>query len=76
MDFATQLRVMRAARGLSQRELAIAADIPEYSITWIESGRMLPTQEYEARIRAALNWPADADEAFAILAGEKEKSHV
>jgi DNA-binding XRE family transcriptional regulator len=69
MDFASKMRMMRAARGMTQRELAERADVSEYTIPWIENGRLLPSPEIEARIKAALDWPANADEAFAILGG-------
>lgn len=68
MDFAAQLRLMRAVRGMSQKELGEHAGIPSYTIPWIETGRLVPTKEYETRIREALHWPDNADQAFSILA--------
>jgi transcriptional regulator with XRE-family HTH domain len=68
MDFASKLRLMRALRGLSQRELSELAGVPEYTIPWIETGRMLPTPQYEAQIRTALEWDADTDAALELLA--------
>lgn len=76
MDFGTQMRTLRVLRKMNQDELAKLVGISRPYLTAIELGTLNPTAEFEARIRAALNWPADADEAFAILAGEKEKSHV
>lgn len=75
MDFATQLRVMRAARGLSQIDLAQRVGIPSKYISDLETAKVLPNTDWESRIREALAWPADADTAFAILAGENGNGH-
>lgn len=72
MDFGTKLRMMRALRDLSQLRLSALTGIPNTYISHMEAGRMQPTPEWEADLRAALDWPADADEAFAILAGAPE----
>lgn len=69
MDFAIQMRVMRVARGLSQKELANLCGIPYGSISDIESGKTLPNTGWREKIEAALAWPENADVAFAILAG-------
>lgn len=70
MDIGTQIRVMRAARGVSQRELARLAGIAGRELSLIETGKMLPTPELRDKIERALRWPAQADVAFAILEGE------
>jgi len=70
MEFATQLRVMRTVRGLSQTELAELVGIPNTRISSMETGQILPGADWEARIRQALGWTADVDEALDILAAE------
>lgn len=74
--FGRQLRIMRAARGLSQKDLAKLTSIPNTYISEMERGKLLPGLDWEARIRDALDWPEDSDEAFAILAGETEKEEL
>lgn len=71
MNIGTQIRVMRAARGISQQELASASGVPSYTLSLIETGKALPTPEMEAAIKRALRWPAEAEVAFAILEGEE-----
>jgi len=72
MDFAKQLRIVRIARGVTQKELCTAAGVPEALISFIESGKIMPQPHIEAKLRAALSWPAEADEAFRILATPSE----
>ena len=71
MDFAKQMRIMREVRGLLQRELTEMTGITTTHLSFIESGRMLPTAQTEAAIKRALRWPARAEEAFGILEGEE-----
>lgn len=70
MDFGSQMRVMRAARKLSQLELAQVTGIPNTYLSNIETGLALPNADWESRIRVALRWPPRADEAFALLEEE------
>jgi len=74
MRFGSQVRVMRAVRGMSQQELAAGSGVPSYTLSLIETGRTLPTPEMESAIKAALRWPADAETAFAILEREAEEA--
>jgi transcriptional regulator with XRE-family HTH domain len=67
MDYGRKVRVMRAARGLAQTDLAFISGVSNYYLSLIETGKMLPTEEWDAAIRLALGWPVNADEAFAIL---------
>ncbi len=67
MDYGTRIRVMRAARNMSQLDLAEAAGIVNRDLSYIETGRMLPSPEMETAIKSALRWPANAEVAFAIL---------
>ena len=75
MDFGKQVRTLRTVRGLSQEELAKLVGISRVYITGIENGTMTPNESIADRIRTALDWPANTDEAFAILAGKTEASH-
>jgi transcriptional regulator with XRE-family HTH domain len=72
MDYGTQQRVMRAVRGVSQRELSTETGIPNSYLSEMETGRMLPSPEWRAQIKQALDWPPVdvADIAFDILDGE------
>ena len=67
MEFGRKLRLLRVARGMSQIALGKLTGIPDSYISAIETGKLTPTPEWEARLRDALDWPANADEAFAIL---------
>jgi transcriptional regulator with XRE-family HTH domain len=71
MDVGTQIRIMRAARGISQQELASASGVPSYTLSLVETGKVVPTPEMESAIKRALRWPAEAEVAFAILEGEE-----
>ena len=64
MNFAQQLRTMRAARGLSQEELAEAALTSASFVSHIETGKLRPTPDLEQRLRKALGWTELEDEAF------------
>ena len=68
MNFGTQMRILRRVRKMSQRDLGDLVGISRSYITGIELGIVNCTPEIEIRIRAAVNWPAQADEAFDILA--------
>ncbi len=70
MEFGRRLRMMRALRGIDQKELARRTGIPNWVLSNIETSKMLPTPETEAKVRDALHWPARADEAFATLEGD------
>jgi transcriptional regulator with XRE-family HTH domain len=71
MDWATKLKVMRTARGLSQLDLANIAQINNKDLSAYETGRALPPPEWERVIKLGLGWPAEelAEIAFAILGG-------
>lgn len=66
-----QIRALRAYRRMSQTELAALTGMGQWAISEIERGRMNPTDDEFARIKAALNWPPNAEEAFEILEGVK-----
>ena len=59
MTFAHQLRILRIVRGMTQQQLAEIADIPTGMLSYIETGKILPTSDWENRIKTALDWPED-----------------
>jgi len=75
MDFARQLRVMRVVRNVSQKELAYITEIPNTYLSDIETGKVLPSPDWEARIRAALCWPENAESLFAALEGGPKEAN-
>ena len=64
-----QLRVVRAARGMSQKELVEISGIPRRHISDFENGKTIPTVEMLNKIKAALLWPPveKAEQAFQLL---------
>lgn len=62
--FAERLRMMRAKAGLSQRELEELTGINFRDISKIEQGVFLPTPELERRLRQALDWNPELDQAL------------
>lgn len=71
MTFGHQVRVMRAIRGLTQADLADVVGCDRGILVHIEKSHLLPTDAMQDEIKAALRWPADADQAFAMLADER-----
>ncbi len=67
MDFATRMRLLRQAHGLSQQELALKCGIPTNYLSQIESGRMEPRGDWEQQIKTALRWNETADAALDTL---------
>lgn len=68
MNFGTKVKALRAVRGMgNQSELAEAAGLSTWTISWVETGRLLPTPEVEQAIRRALGWTPAVDAALEIL---------
>ena len=65
MTFAQQLRALRALHGLTQKQLTEKTGIPDTYLSLMETGKMIPTSDWEARLKAALDWPDEA--VFAAL---------
>jgi transcriptional regulator with XRE-family HTH domain len=65
-----QIKTIRTLRGMSQIELGRAVGVSHATISYIESGTMVPNGELVGKIKAALAWPSDVavDAAFALLA--------
>lgn len=74
MDFGHNLRTMRAARNLTQIELAEAAMTSQVFVSAIELGKMLPSPELESRLRKALGWNDLDDKALEMLEREAESA--
>lgn len=72
MTYGEQLRTLRATRNLSQAELAEKALTARVFISYLETGKMLPSPDLAVRLREALDWTELEDEAFALMEREKE----
>ena len=68
MDYATRLRLLRTARGMSQDDLATISGVPRYDLSKIETGRMLPNPEWDRDLRQSVGWTAQVDTALDALA--------
>lgn len=63
--FPALLRYWRTRRGLSQLDLAIAADVSSRHVSYLETGRSRPSPEMVRRLMATLSVPLRAvDEAL------------
>src|ERR1700676_4440499 len=67
--FAPRLRWWRARRGLSQLQLAGAAEISQRHLSFLESGRTAPSREMVLRLAAALDVPLRQHNALLLAAG-------
>lgn len=68
MQFGEKLRIMRAVRGVTLRELEARTGIPNPMISNIESGRIVPTEDWERRLMSALGYRPELDRALSELA--------
>ena len=66
-----QIQAIRKLRSMTQMQLAENTGINRFQMSYIENGQAIPTGDQLARIKAALQWPANAEEAFEILEGVK-----
>jgi len=73
MNFGKRLKTLRAARELTQKELAKLTRIRNTDISSMETGKILPGPEWERRLREALGWDENAEGALAILEGQVEQ---
>jgi len=78
MNYACKVKVLRTMRGWSQGDLARACGIGNFDLSKIETGKMLPSEAWDRRIRAALGWTPAVDaalDALAVaLASEREEA--
>ncbi len=67
--FGSQLRWWRSRRGLSQLDLAGAADTTQRHVSFLESGRTRPSKEMVLRLAATLDVPLRQQNALLLAAG-------
>jgi transcriptional regulator with XRE-family HTH domain len=68
-SFGGRLRWWRGRRGLSQLELAVAADSTQRHVSFLESGRATPSREMILRLAAVLDLPLRQQNALFLAAG-------
>lgn len=67
--FGTQLRLLRKAKGLSQLDLALAAEVSSKHISFLETGRANPSQALVLRLAQILRLPLRHQNELLSLAG-------
>ncbi|MFO0633465.1 MAG: helix-turn-helix transcriptional regulator [Nannocystaceae bacterium] len=70
--FPALLRYWRNARGLSQLDLAAAADVSPKHVSFLETGRAKPSREMVLRLAATLGVPLRDQNALLVAAGFAE----
>jgi len=68
-SFGARLRWWRERRGLSQLELAAAAESTQRHLSFLESGRATPSREMILRLAAVLELPLRQQNALFLAAG-------
>jgi transcriptional regulator with XRE-family HTH domain len=68
MDYAMRMRLLRVARGWTQGDLADVSGLPNFDLSKVETGKMLPSPEWDRLIRVALGWTPEVDAALDALA--------
>lgn len=68
-SFGGRLRWWRERRGLSQLDLAIAAESTQRHLSFLESGRAAPSREMILRLAAVLDLPLRQQNALFLAAG-------
>jgi transcriptional regulator with XRE-family HTH domain len=69
MDFNTKLRLLRTARGMTQKDLAEKTGIPDTYISNMETGKLVPAGSWMDAIKNALDWPGN-DDVFTLLSAK------
>jgi transcriptional regulator with XRE-family HTH domain len=67
--FGPRLRWWRERRGWSQLDLALAADVSQRHVSFVESGRTAPSREMVLRLATALDVPLRQQNALLVAAG-------
>jgi transcriptional regulator with XRE-family HTH domain len=67
--FADRLRWWRERRGLSQMALAMAADVSQRHLSFLEVGRTAPSRDMVLRLAAALDLPLRQQNVLLLAAG-------
>lgn len=70
--FPALIKHWRGRRGLSQLDLALAADVSARHVSFLETGRAQPSQEMILRLASALNVPLRDQNALLLAAGFPE----
>jgi transcriptional regulator with XRE-family HTH domain len=68
-SFGSRLKGWRQRRGLSQLELAMAAEVSQRHVSFLELGRTAPSREMVLRLAAALALPLRQQNALLLAAG-------
>lgn len=68
MHFGDKIRILRTARGYSQRFLAQQVGSTDPIISQIENGHLLPAPELEQRLLSALGYLQEMDAALSLIA--------
>ena len=68
-DFPAMLGRLRRARGLSQLGLALAADVSQRHVSFLETSRTRPSREMVGRLAAALDLALKDENALLLAAG-------
>lgn len=71
MQFSSGLRVMRAARRLSQIELVVKSGVNRDYVAKAERGEMELSQESQLAIRQALDWSPEIDALLERICASK-----
>jgi transcriptional regulator with XRE-family HTH domain len=69
LGFGPRLRWWRERRGLSQLDLAVAAETTQRHLSFLESGRATPSREMIRRLAAVLSLPLRQQNAVFLAAG-------
>lgn len=70
--FPAQMKFWRGRRGMSQLDLAMAADVSPRHVSFLETGRARPSEEMVLRLAAALRVPLRDQNALLHAAGFQE----
>ena len=68
-EFPSTLKTWRAARRMSQLQLAVEAEVSSRHISFLETGRARPSREMVGRLGEALQLPLDARNQMLVTAG-------
>lgn len=69
LNFGARLRWWRGHRGLSQLDLALAAEVSQRHLSFLESGRTAPSREMVLRLAGVLDLPLRQQNALLLAAG-------
>jgi transcriptional regulator with XRE-family HTH domain len=71
ITFAATLKLLRTLRRMSQIELARAAGVAPTCISYLETGKVLPSPDWERRLLDALGYQPEMEPMLAALASLK-----